>query len=47
MYNYIATEIIDPVAAIIDAWKAAMREEYRPDMNEMVSDWLKQYEKYR
>ena len=42
----ITTERIDPIDAIIDAWKAAMKEEYRPDVNETVSDWLKQYEKY-
>ena len=39
---------IDAVAAIIDAWTEAMKEEYRPDINEMVGDWLKNYyEKYK
>ena len=30
----------------IDAWKHAMKEEYRPDVNETVNEWLEQYEKY-
>jgi phage terminase large subunit-like protein len=42
----ISTERIDPIDAIIDAWKAAMKEEYRPDINETVSEWLRQYEEY-
>lgn len=37
---------IDPIDAIIDAWKAAMKEEYKPDTNEIVSEWLGLYEKY-
>ncbi|MCD8038878.1 MAG: terminase large subunit [Lachnospiraceae bacterium] len=37
---------IDPIDAIIDAWKAAMKEEYRPDANEAVSEWLALMEKY-
>ena len=43
----ITTERIDPIDAIIDAWKHAMKEEYRPDVNETVNEWLEQYEKYR
>ena len=42
----ISTERIDPIDAIIDAWKAAMKEEYKPDINETVSEWLVQYAKY-
>lgn len=41
----IRTERIDPIDAIIDAWKAAMKEEYHPDVNEVVSEWIEQYEK--
>lgn len=37
-------ERIDPIDAIIDAWTEAMREEYRPDINEEVDKWLEQYE---
>ena len=36
----ITTERIDPIDAIIDAWKHAMKEEYRPDVNETVNEWL-------
>jgi len=36
---------IDAVAAIIDAWTEAMKEEYKPDINEVVEDWLKNYHK--
>ena len=39
-------ERIDPIDAIIDAWKHAMKEEYRPDVNETVNEWLEQFEKY-
>ena len=42
----ITTERIDPIDAIIDAWKHAMKEEYRPDVNETVNEWLEQFEKY-
>lgn len=42
----ITEERIDPIDAIIDAWKLAMREEYREDINDIVSIWLKQAEKY-
>ena len=42
----ITTDRIDPIDAIIDAWKAAMKEEYKPDINETVNEWLEQYEKY-
>ena len=42
----ITTERIDPIDAIIDAWKAAMKEEYKPDVNETVNEWLAQYERY-
>ena len=36
---------VDAVAAIIDAWTEAMKEEYRPDINEIVSTWLEDYKK--
>ena len=42
----ITTDRIDPIDAIIDGWKAAMKEEYKPDINESVNDWLVQYQKY-
>ena len=42
----ITTERIDPIDAIIDAWKPAMKEEYRPDINESVNEWLEHYQKY-
>lgn len=34
---------VDAVAAVVDAWTEAMKEEYRPDINEIVSAWLKDY----
>lgn len=40
------TERIDPIDAIIDAWTEAMKEEYRPDINEEVNEWLEMYKKY-
>lgn len=40
------TERIDPIDAIIDAWTEAMKEEYRPDINEEVNEWLEMYQKY-
>lgn len=43
----ITTERIDPIDAIIDAWKTAMKEEYKPDMNEIANEWLEQYQKYK
>ena len=30
----------------MEAWKHAMKEEYRPDVNETVNEWLEQFEKY-
>mgnify|MGYP006922409416 CR=1 FL=1 len=42
----ITTDRIDPIDAIIDAWKPAMKEEYKLDINESVNDWLEQYKKY-
>lgn len=42
----ITVERIDPIDAIIDAWKAAMKEEYVPDVNETVNEWLEMYGKY-
>ena len=42
----ITTDRIDPIDAIIDAWKAAMKEEYKPDINETVNEWREQYEQY-
>ena len=41
----IAEDRIDPIDAILDAWKAAMKEEYVPDVNETVNEWLQMYEK--
>ncbi|CAJ0600673.1 unnamed protein product [Cylicocyclus nassatus] len=41
----ISTDRIDPIDAIIDAWKAAMKEEYKPDINESVNEWLELYYK--
>lgn len=43
----ITTERIDPIDAIIDAWKTAMKEEYKPDVNEIANEWLEQYQKYK
>lgn len=42
----IEAERIDTVDAIIDAWTAAMKEEYKADTNEIVNEWLELYEKY-
>lgn len=42
----ITIDRIDTIDAIIDAWKAAMKEEYKPDTNESVNEWLELYEKY-
>ena len=42
----ITKDRIDPIDAIIDAWKPAMKEEYKPDINESVNEWLEQYKKY-
>lgn len=42
----ITVERIDPIDAIIDAWTAAMKEEYKPDVNEIVNEWLEHYRKY-
>ena len=41
------TERIDPIDAIIDAWTEAMKEEYRPDINEEIDEWLEMYEKFK
>lgn len=41
-----ATERIDIVDAIIDAWTAAMKGEVKPDVNEYVEMWLQQQQKY-
>lgn len=41
-----AEERIDPIDAIIDAWTAAMKEEWRQDQEEAVNEWLELYEKY-
>lgn len=38
---------IDTIYAIIDAWKSAMKEEYKPDVNESVNEWLEMYRKYK
>ena len=42
----ITEERIDPIDAILDAWKAAMKEEYVPDVNETVNEWLEMYQKH-
>lgn len=41
-----ATERIDIVDAIIDAWTMAMKGEVKPDVNEFVEMWLQQQQKY-
>ena len=43
----ISEERIDPIDAIIDAWIPAMKDEYKPDANELVNDWLAMNEKYK
>lgn len=42
----ISADRIDPIDAIIDAWKHAMIEKYKPDITESVNEWLEQYKKY-
>lgn len=42
----ITEDRIDPIDAIIDAWKFAMKEEYKEDINDIVNIWLEQAEKY-
>ena len=42
----ISEERIDPIDAIIDAWKLAMKDEYKPDANDLVSEWLALKNKY-
>lgn len=42
----ISEDRIDPIDAIIDAWKLAMKDEYKPDANEFVNEWLAMKEKY-
>ena len=43
----ISEERIDPIDAIIDAWIPAMKDEYKPDANELVNDWFAMNEKYK
>ena len=43
----VQSDRIDSIDAIIDAWKAAMKEEYSTDLDEDVNEWLAQYEKWR
>ena len=38
---------IDAVAAVIDTWTEAMKEEYRLDINEIARTWLKDWDKYK
>ena len=38
---------IDSIAAIIDAWTEAMKEEYKPNINDNVKEWYEQMMKYR
>ena len=42
----ITEERIDPIDAIIDAWKLAMKSEYKPDTNDLIDEWLAMKEKY-
>ena len=42
----ITEERIDPIDAIIDAWKLAMKSEYKPDANDLIDEWLAMKEKY-
>ena len=42
----IATERIDPVDAVIDAWKVAMCGDNLVDADEIVEEWLQMYEKH-
>ena len=42
----ISVDRIDPVDAIIDAWKEAMKEGYRQDTNEAVEEWYRMYKEY-
>lgn len=37
---------IDPIDAIIDAWVMAMKDEFLVDTNELLDDYLDNYEKY-
>lgn len=41
----ITEERIDPIDAIIDAWKLAMKTEYQEDADEMANHWLEMYER--
>ena len=43
----ITEDRIDPIDAIIDAWKLAMKDEYKPDANDFVSEWLALKEQYK
>lgn len=43
----VQSDRIDSIDAIIDAWKAAMKEEYSTDLDEDVNEWLARYEKWR
>ena len=43
----ITEDRIDPIDAIIDAWKLAMKDEYKPDANDFVSEWLALKDKYK
>ena len=43
----ISEERIDPIDAIIDAWKLAMIAEYKPDSDELINEWLEMKEKYK
>jgi phage terminase large subunit-like protein len=40
-------ERIDPIDAIIDAWKMAMQEESTQDINQNIEEWLKLKEMYQ
>lgn len=42
----IAEDRIDPIDAIIDAWTQAMKEEYQPNINDSIDEWLKMREQY-
>ena len=43
----ITTQRIDPVDAVIDAWKVAMCGEQAQTTEEIVGEWLKMYERHK
>lgn len=43
----VTTQRIDPVDAVIDAWKVAMCGDVAQSTEEVVGEWLKMYEKHK